>query len=282
MTESQPIETHSPAPTDLISQSLESGHAMNDDGKQTWNKLVDQVLSKNGRVIVLRGAGSINGADLEESKRLLDTQLIPRVEQAIAAGEQVTFMFDGDPDSREKPDIGYFAGRLLDKYGNNENGVVFVTAQKQGWYYPTKEGANLSNANGKEYVTYVFADNTYTGDHNAFTQDARLVESKKYEQWYIGASGEIATGQLEDFNAKVPQGQAREAVLFRVHNNPALDTEIQRKLVTARAENDIVKVGKFEKQMNQRRNVYGAHWGNDGRPTLPVAQFPNLRVSFVA
>lgn len=267
-------------PKDLITQSLESGRAMEDDGRATWNQLVDQILSKQGRIIALRGAGSINGADPEESRRLLVKELIPRIEQARKAGEQVTVLFDGDPDSPQKPDIGYFAGRLLDQFGNNRNGVVFVTAQKRSWYYPSEPGRNLGNANGRDYVTYVFDDGKYPGDHNTFTQDERLVASDRYEQWYIGASGDIATGQLADFNAKVPQGQAREAVLFRVHNNPSLDTEIQGKL--AAAQGDEAKVAKFQGQLDQRRNIYGAHWNNAGQPTLSAAQFPNLRMSFVA
>jgi hypothetical protein len=269
-------------PKDLIVRCLGTGEAIIDDNRQSWNKLVEQILSKHGRIIVLRGAGSINGADPEEASRLLETDLIPRIEQMRAADEPVTILFDGDSDSPQKPDIGCFTGRLLDRFGNNQNGVVFVTAQKRSWYYPSKPGANLANANGRYYVTYVFDDGKYPGDHNAFTQDEKLVEAQGYEQWYVGASGNIATGQLQDFNAKVPRGQKRDAVLFRVRNNSALDAEIQGKLDAAQTAGEGAKVAKFQNQLDQRRNFYGAHWDNNGVPTLSTSQLAKLDISFVA
>lgn len=266
---------------DLTAESLRSRMAMIDDGKKTeWNALVDQILSKKGRIIALRGAGSINGADPAESNRLLENELLPRIQNYLARGEHVTFLFDGDPDDPKKPDIGYFAGRLLDTFGNNQNGVDFVTAQKRSWYYPSTEKGNLANAHGRDYVTYVFADDKYPGDHNAFTQDARLVASPKYEQWYIGASGDIATSQLEDFNAKVHAGHKKTAVLFRVHNNKALSAEISKKLTEAQG--DEAKFAKFTKQLAQRDRVYGAHWDNNGNPVLDVKSFPKLNIQFVA
>ncbi len=166
-------------------------------------------------------------------------------------------------------------------FNNNRKGVTFVAVQKQSRYKPPGEGGNLANAHGQNYVTYVFADNTYPGDHNSFTQDTQLVESDKYEQWYIGGSGDIATAQLEDFNAKVPQGQKRNAVFFRVHNNPDLDDEIRRKLDTVRAGNDVETIDRIERQVAQRKKVFGAHWSNDGQPSLPIDRFPNLNVSFI-
>lgn len=281
MSEGQDIEANV-SPKDVVTSCLESGNAIEDDGKKTWNKVVDQIISKDGRIIALRGAGSINGADPEESRRMLQEELIPLIEQLLAAGEQVTFLFDGDSDSPDKPDIGYFAGRLLDKFGNSQDKVLFVAAQKRSWYYPPKEGGNLTNANGADYLTYVFEDGRYPGDHNAFTQDTRLVSSGKYEQWYIGASGDIATSQLSDFNDKVPQGEKRSATLFRVHNNSALDSEINSKLEVAQAANDVAKVDKFTKQLAQRQNIYGSHWGNGGDSTLSVDKFPNLDISLVS
>jgi len=268
-------------PKDLITQCLETGNAIIDDGRQSWDQLVDQIQGRPGKIIALRGAGSINGADKAESDRLIETELVPRIEEALASGEKVTVLYDGDPDSPEKPDIGYFAGRLPDRYGNDQKGVLFVTAQKKSWYYPKREGGNLSNATGKDYVTYVFEDGKYPGDHNAFTQDQRLVEAEGYEQWYIGASGAIATSQLEDFNGKVPEGQKRQAVLFRVKNNGALDDEIQGKLQKAKDTSDLAKIAKFEGQLKQRQNMFGSHWNNDGAPTLTTASLPKVDVAFV-
>lgn len=275
------VETGKPQQESIVTQSIETGSAIKDDGKKSWNHLVDQILSRDGKIIALRGAGSINGADVNEAKILLENELIPRIEKAISENGHVTILFDGDSDSPEKPDIGYFAGRLLDKFGNNKNGVTFIAVQKRSWYFPRKEGGNLSNASGSQFVTYVFEDGAYPGDHNTFTQDERLVQSDKYEQWYIGASGDIATSQLQDYDSKVPEGQKRVAVLFRVKNNPVLDSEIQGKLEVARTAGDEVKIKKFEGQLVQRQKIYGSHWDNSGKPNITDSQFSKIGLSFV-
>lgn len=261
---------------DLITRSLLTGKAMIDDGKATWNQLVDQLLAKKGKFIALRGAGSINGMDPAEIDHLLEQELIPRVQQSVDAGETVTIFYDGDTDSPEKPDIGHVAGRLLDVFGNNQKGVIFLAAQKRSWYYPSQEGGYLTNAHGQNFLTYVFEDGIYPGDHNEFTQDRRLVESDDYEQWYIGASGQIAESQLHDYNNKVPDDQKRRVTLFRIRNNPKLDDEIRTRLQDAQVESDLTKVEKFQGQLKQREHIYGVHWDNMGMPIVDRVQFPKL------
>lgn len=257
---------------DLIKKSLDSGKAIADDDKKSWDLLVDYFESENYQVIALRGAGSINGIEKDEADKILRSDLIPRIDKLIRAGRKVVMMYDGDQDSLDKPDIGYIAGRLLDHFGNSPNKLLFITAQKRSWYYPQAEGGNLNNVKQKQFVTYVFDNDKYEGDHNQFTQDSRLVEADGYEQWYIGASGDIATSQLADFNNKVSDGQRRVATIFRLKNNSKLDEEIRQKLNVAEG----VNVAKFERQLAQRQRIYGTHWDNEGNSTIEDDDYNKL------
>lgn len=261
---------------------LITGQAIFDDSHEAWNKIVDQIRLNEEKVIVLRGAGSVNGAEKSDADLLLEKQLIPRIEAILNSGKKVVIMYDGDDDNMDKPDIGYFMGRLLDRYGNGQNGVTFVAAQKRSWYYPKKENGNLGNAHGLYYLTYVFEDGVYLGDHSTFTQDQRLVEISGYEQWYIGACGDIATGQLIDLNKKVPAGQKRQAIIFRVRNNPGLDHEIENKLKVAESAHDPVKIAKFKKQLEQRLRIYGTYWDNEGKSTIGAESFPNQSLVLIS
>lgn len=257
---------------DLINKSLDSGKAIVDDDKKSWDLLVGYLESENYKVIALRGAGSINGIEEDEADKILKSVLIPRIEKLIREGKKVAMMYDGDQDLLDKPDIGYIAGRLLDHFGNSLGKFLFITAQKRSWYFPQVEGGNLSNANQKQFVTYVFDNDKYEGDHNQFTQDIRLVKTHGYEQWYIGASGDIATSQLADFNIKVPDGQRRVARIFRLKNNFKLDEEIRQKISVAEG----VNMAKFERQLVQRQRIYGAHWDNEGNSTILDNDYKNL------
>jgi len=247
-----------------------------DDSKQAWDDLTTELLKESGHIIVLRGAGSVNGADKNESDKLIKKELIPIIERYLGKG-QVTIMYDGDPDDLENPDIGYFMGRIADRF-KNENSISFIAVQKRSWYYPEEENGNLTNANGVQYITYVFEDGEYDGDHNAFTQDKKLVDFEKYEQWYIGASGDISAEQLRDFNNKISQGEKRCVFLFRVRNNQALDEKIRSKIDNAKEGED---VSKFIRQLKQRENFFGIHWNNDGTPKIEILNYENLNLSFV-
>jgi len=191
-------------------------------------------------------------------------------------------MFDGDGDSPDKPDIGYIMGRLRDTFAHEGEKVAFVTGQKKSWYYPSRPGGNLTNSNGLEYETFVFEDNKFPGDHNRFTQSDKLVNAKGYEQWYIGASGPIASEQLEDYNGKVKEGNKQKVVMFRAPLNENLEDGIKAKLEKARTDGDEAKVTKFEDVLRQRENKYGVHWDNEGNPKIDPDQYANLDIEFVA
>lgn len=267
-------------PVDFVNHSLATRMALFDDNKMTWNHLVDWLLSRGGSMIALRGAGSVNGMDKSEIDALINERLIPDIERLLCGGN-VAILYDGDDDDLAKPDIGYVAGRLLDRFGNNGSGVIFIAVQISNWYSPRHPGGNIANAYDQDYVTYVIERDVYPGDHSEFTQDHRLVSSENYEQWYIGASGEIAKSQLIDFNKKVPVGQKRRATIFRVKNNPNLDALISERLEAARAEDNTVRIEKFRNQLKYRQFVYGAHWNNDGTPLISVDEFPQLDITFV-
>ncbi len=171
---------------------------------------------------------------------------------------------------------------MLDNFGNNRQAVTFITAQKKSWYFPYRQNANLTNANGLNYVTYVFKDSTYPGDHNSFTQSAQLVNYSNYLQWYIGASGNIANSQLQDFNDKVPTGSTRSAVLFRLRYNSDLDQDIANRLAEAIKLGDENRISKLTQAQIQRRSIYGPHWDNQGNPLLNSSDFPRLNLEFVS
>lgn len=281
MKDKQPHSEQSIAGHDLLTRSISSGTAIIEDQRRSnWEQISAYLLENQFHIFALRGAGSVNGMDREEIDALLP-QLQQRIQVLRQSRAPVAIVFDGDPDSLDRPDIGYVAGRLIDQFGNDPDDVLFLTAQKQSWYYPETEGRNLANALGRSYATVVFADNTFAGDHNAFTQSAELVRSPRYEQWYIGASGPIATEQLADFNAKVPVGSVRTATIYRVHNNADLSSVIENKLALAVDAGDQQKATKFQKQIDQRQNPYGAHWTPNGEPSLNQVNFPNLKIEWV-
>lgn len=266
---------------DNLDASLASGKAMMDNDKQTWNELVEQLLAKASKIIALRGAGSWNGMDPVEVYQLLENQLFPRIDGQLQHPGLVVIMFDGDYDDLLKPDLGYVAGRLRERYKTAAQRVVFLVAQKESWHPDELAGLNLRNAQDLQYPTYLFPDNTYATDHSEFTQDKPLVQSSKYEQWYIGASGKISESQLLDYNSKVPAEEKRKAILFRVKNNAELSPELEKKIAKAHVDGDDKKAASLTQRVEQRKRVYGVHWNNEGQPDVDPAQFPNLEFEFV-
>lgn len=265
----------------ILKNLLSSNKAIVDDGMESWNKIVEILLEKSSNLIALRGAGSINGMDKNAIDLLINNDLIPRIENLLNTPGLVIILFDGDADDIAKPDIGYVAGRLLDHFGNSDSRVIFLTAQKESWYPKDLNGGNLGNSNGSQYITYVFPNNTYPGDHNNFTQNVQLVESGKYQQWYIGASGQIANSQLKDYNDKVEEGSKCEVKIFKVKNNPELDADLQNKLKLAEESENTTDIGKIQAKIDQRKNVYGAHWNNDGTPSINIEEYPGLNFEFI-
>lgn len=246
-----------------------------------WDAKVEELDSNYKHIIALRGAGSVNGIDKAAADKLLEEEFIPRIRAQRESGP-VAVMFDGDPDSPDKPDIGYVMGRLKDEFAEEpETEVAFLTAQKKSWYYPATPGGNLGNANGREYETYVFEDGQFPGDHNRFTQSERLVNADGYEQWYVGASGPIAQEQLHDYDSKVQQERKQKVVMFRAPLNEELAPGFDAKLAEAREKGDEGKIAKFEGAIQQREKQYGVHWDNEGNSTLKTEEFPHLDFEFV-
>ncbi len=250
------------------------------DNHEVWLSFVAELRRSNVQVVALRGAGSVNGIDPLESTRLLILELIPRLITLGNIGPLV-IAYDGDEDNLNKPDIGYIMGRLVGYFASTDLPVMGLAVQKESWYYPSTPDANLESASGVQYTTFVFPDGKYEGDHNAFSQGAELVALEGYQQWYVGASGLIAQSQLLDYNEKVPVGKTRRATLFRARINSALTEEIQAKLDQARTDKDAAKIQRFEAQLQQRKQVYGVHWDNEGLPTLDATDLPNLELIFV-
>jgi hypothetical protein len=222
---------------------------------------MQQAIDRQSAIIALRGAGSTGGIDPEAAAHVLDDLLIPRVEEDLRRGP-VAIIYDGDPDNREKPDIGSVAGGLRDYFDDRrgDQGVSFLTAQRRDWYYPTTPGSNLTNANGLPYETFVFPEGVYEGDHNSFTQSKLLARYRRYRQVYV-SGGPIATEQLGDYANKVPAGSPMNVVVVRALINRALSAEIGDKLAQATTD---AQRQKFEAMLEQRRKIYGQQWNNDG------------------
>lgn len=229
-----------------------------------WDMSTRMAMRRGSEIIALRGAGSTGGIDPQAADHVLDDLLIPRFEQLHEQGTPVVVMYDGDPDDPAKPDIGYVAGRLLDRFGRliNTGDMTFMTAQTKDWYYPPEPGSNLANAHGLPFDTYVFPRGEYPGDHNRFTQSDLLVAYPRYRQLYIGAAGMLAANQMVDYCNRVPAGSGVHVTVIRALINGALDKEIGDKLAAAV---DDAKRQKFANMLEQRRRRYGAHWDNDGR-----------------
>ncbi len=266
----------------LLEESLLSGKAIFDDSMSKWNEIMKQIVEKSSRIIALRGAGAWNGMDKDEIDNLIENYLIPQIDSLRRETSQVTILFDGDYDSPDEPDLGYVAGRLIDHFGNLKAGVVFIAAQKESWHKKDRTGLNLDNANGLQYVTYLFPDNTYSGDHSQFTQNEYLIDSGKYEQWYIGASGEISKSQLIDYNSKSNAPKSSKVKLFRVRNNTTLDAVFEAKYNQAKIDGNEAEANKMKFRINQRLNFYGIHWNNDGTPNVISTDFPNLDLEFIS
>jgi len=190
--------------------------------------------------------------------------LVPRLNDIRANSRPVVVLYDGDPDDRDIPDIGAVAGRLYDEFHTHvgDGGMTFATAQRQSWYYPSVPGGNLTNAKGRPFDTFVFPDSVYDGENSHFTQSNQLAAYPGYSQIYIGASGLIGAGQMVDYVNRVPKGGAVNVSIIRALNYGALDQQIGDKLA---ATVDEAKRRKFQAMLEQRRRIYGPHWGNDGR-----------------
>ncbi len=182
-------------------EALKSTVVLDETG-QHWEMQLSEMLEKCTNIIALRGAGSFNGISKKDSERILETELIPRVQKYLDADGKVAVIYDGDDDDPNYPDIGHIMGGLRDHFLDK---VDFFAVQTISWYRYGGELPKmrpLHSVNGNEYATTLFPDKKFEGDHDHFSQNRRLAQSPKYEQWYVGACGQIAIKQLADYSAK--------------------------------------------------------------------------------
>lgn len=204
--------------------------AIFDDSGAQWEEIVDGIIAESRHVVVLHGAGSYNGISIADANRLVNDELIPRIEAYLRDGG-VSVIYDGDDDDPNYPDIGHIMGRLRDHFAES---VDWYAVQMQSWYkYGNELPAlrPLHSTNGGQYNTVVFPDNKFLGNHDHFSQHSRLVCAPSYEQWYIGACGQIASGQLADYSIKVIGAPGtHKAVVFRAPVSEEQGQSIRQKL----------------------------------------------------
>jgi hypothetical protein len=247
-----------------------------DETGSGWDEIVQRMISCNSRVIALRGAGSFNGISNLDADRIFKQYLVPLVDNQLLGNRAVSIIFDGDDDVQNLPDIGYICGRLLDEFGDR---VDFYAVQKVSWYPYSDELSRkkpIHNSKGVEYNTILFPDGAFTGDHDHFSQNQKLVEYGEYEQWYIGACGKISLQQLSDYNAKSTKGK-RTARLFPLRISEAHGEHIQQKLdAEIKTNGQTAKAARLADSLVQRaENPYGLLHDSAGK-FLYGGAFPNL------
>jgi hypothetical protein len=207
-----------------------TGNVVLDTDGSYWEKQIDLMLAGESVVIALRGAGSFNGIAVDDASSLAAWINI-EIASMIARNQNVTIIFDGDNDDPEYPDIGNIAARIRDHFGN---GICFYAVQTLGWYKYRSELPRmrpLHTACGNKYHTVLFPDNVFPGAHDHFSQNARLARSSKYQQWYVGACGEIALKQLADYSEKAGDSPGpHRAVIFRAQVSKAQEDKVRRKI----------------------------------------------------
>lgn len=248
----------------LVQPAIERiGYAATDVAT-AWDMNIIMAMRRNSAIVALRGAGSTGGIDPSAAEHVLNDLLVPRFERLRAEGTPLVVVYDGDPPDPERPDIGLIASGLLDTFGRyvRTGDMTFMTAQADDWYHPPVPGANLVNAHGLPFDTYVFKRGQYPGDHNRFTQSDILAAYPGYRQLYIGAAGQLAAGQMVDYCNRVPPGGSVNITVIRALINRALDQEIGEKLAAAV---DEARRQKFAAMLEQRRRQHGVQWGEDGQ-----------------
>jgi hypothetical protein len=207
-----------------------SGNVVLDTDGSYWEKQIDRMLAGESVVIALRGAGSFNGIAIDDA-RSLAAWINLEIASMIARNRNVTLIFDGDNDDPEYPDIGNIAARIRDCFANR---IRFYAVQTLGWYKYRSELPRmrpLHTARGNEYDTVLFPDNVFPGSHDHFSQNARLARSASYQQWYVGACGEIATKQLADYSEKAGDSPGpHRALILCAPVSKAQEDKVRRKI----------------------------------------------------
>lgn len=243
-----------------------------------WEQWMTKMLEKSAHIVALRGAGSYNGISVSDANEILMRHLIPRVESYLSDGH-VSVIYDGDDDEPTYPDIGHIMGRLRDYFHER---VDWYAVQMQGWYryndeFPTLRP--LHSAEGNEYCTIVFPDKKFSGEHDYFSQNARLAQSPTYEQWYIGACGQIASKQLADYSAKVSgiQGQ-HKAIIFRAPVSIQQEQALRKKLQNS---NDLESRQRWNDALMRRaQHPYGLLCTQDGK-FIELREYSGLRIEVI-
>ena len=102
-----------------------------DETGQHWEAEMDTMLERDTHIIALHGAGSFNGISIEDANRMLNEELISRIQGYLDAQGEVSIIYDGDNDDPAYPDVGHIMGRLRDHFGNKAH---FYAVQMIGWY----------------------------------------------------------------------------------------------------------------------------------------------------
>ena len=250
---------------------------------ESFDRRIDSLMEKRTRIIAFRGAGSTNGIDPAQFERVTQ-RILDGLSYYFRDDEPIAFIYDGDPDDRDNPDIGAIFGVLADYYKDNKK-ISVIAVQKKSWYYPEVDGGVLKSATGIPYETFVFddIDDGMSGGHSAFSQSEKLVNYHSYEQLIVGPSGKIVLGQLTDLNSKVREGtKPVDVMVFKAHNNPNLDSVNNEALAQAELIGDTTKISKISEKIKQRtENPFGELHSKDGRLTIDRTQYPNINFRVV-
>ena len=258
--------------------------AVFDSTGEIWERMVDEMLAGSSHIIALRGAGSFNGISVADADRIMFGELEWRI-NAYGCDGRGSVIYDGDNDDPKYPDIGHIMGRLRDRF---LDWVDWYAVQKESWYRyrynDTPAGIEpelkpLHSANGNEYRTVIFSDDTFEGDHDHFSQHPRLCRAARYEQWYVGACGLIASKQLADYSAKVAGVPGEhKAIIFRAPVSIEQEQKIRRKLAE---ESDPAKVQRLMEALERRAaNPYGLLCTPDGE-FISKPEYANLTIEVV-
>jgi hypothetical protein len=267
----QPAPSEAPMPSDH--EAVRLGADLHE-----WHDRTGELIAQGARIIAFRGAGTVNGID-PHAAEVATSMLHDYVASITADGTPVALVYDGDGDSREKPDIGSVFGGLVDSLGDDPN-VTAIAAQTEGWYSPRIPNGPIESATGKPFETYVFPDDV-PGAHAALTQSDALVAYPGYEQVFVGPAGPIAFSQLGDLSEKAarraPEAGAVRVTVLATPNNAAIDQELNDKLGAA---SDDQARAKIAAKLTQRaQQPYGALLTPTGELSVEPSQFPGVNIS---
>lgn len=238
-----------------------------------WENRIDELIGQDAHIITIRGAGAVNGIEPDVAEAA--TVMLYDYTTALSdEGHPVVLMFDGDEDNREQPDIGAVFGTLVDSLEDNPS-VTAICAQLKSWYYPENEGDNLKSYTGTAYETYVF-DDSVPGKHTALTQSDTLANCPDYEQFFVGAAGEIAYGQLADLNQKASDQPVKVTILKApINPDPTIDEKLASKLENATKDNK----ANIQSKIDQRAELpYGTLFTQDGDLKTEISSMPGIEI----